>query len=126
MYIFLFLQPGSSLLSMHQSRLLRKQVKPRVFIQDVIVFSMGSVGEDYKCPLCGRVGNGGYALDGCNVGPICTGEKVRYNCLDRVLDNVTPNQIVGKALEEILGRELNKRYPCLAVLVAPWVVNCGD
>ena len=87
---------------------------------------MGSVGEDYKCPLCGRVGNGGYVLDGWNVGPICTGVKVRYNCLHLVLDNATPNQIVCKALEKVLGGELNTRYPCLAVLVVPWVVNCSD
>ena len=32
---------------------------------------MGSVGADYKCPWCGRVGNGGYAPDAVGY-PICT------------------------------------------------------
>ena len=42
---------------------------------------MGSVGKYYKCPLCGRVGNGGYALDGVSesIGPICTGGP--WSCL---------------------------------------------
>jgi len=34
---------------------------------DVVVFlwpATGSVPDNYKCPLCGRDGNGGYALDG--------------------------------------------------------------
>ena len=32
---------------------------------------MGSVGDNYKCPWCGRVGNGGYAPDWLGY-PICT------------------------------------------------------
>ena len=97
---------------------------------------MGSVGEDYKCPLCGRVGNGGYAMDGVNVGPICTGVKVQYlidSCLDRLMHGATPMQIkalhhspMAMALDLILGRDLNTRYPCLALQVAPWLVNSGD
>ena len=39
---------------------------------------MGSVGEDYRCPLCGREGAGGYAPDGLNY-PICT--EGQYSCL---------------------------------------------
>ena len=84
---------------------------------------MGSVGANYKCPLCGRVGNGGYALDGCNIGPICTGVKFQYNCLDRVLHGAAPEQCIGNALEQILGGQLNGKYPGLAMLVVPWLFD---
>jgi hypothetical protein len=40
---------------------------------------MGSVGDDYMCPWCGRVGAGGYAMDGINY-PICTDGP--HSCLD--------------------------------------------
>jgi len=86
---------------------------------------MGSVGADYKCPLC-RSRNGGYALDGCNVGPICTVANVRYNCLDLLTHDTTPLQIVAKVLQKVLGRDLELEIPFLANGVAPWVVNCGD
>ena len=33
---------------------------------------MGSVSDSYRCPLCGRTGNGGYHVDGLGIGPICT------------------------------------------------------
>ena len=39
---------------------------------------MGSVGEDYRCPWCGREGAGGYAPDGIDY-PICT--EGQYSCL---------------------------------------------
>ena len=39
---------------------------------------MGSVEDDYGCPWCGRVGNGGYAPDGVEY-PICTGGD--HSCL---------------------------------------------
>ena len=39
---------------------------------------MGSVPVDYKCPLCGRKGMGGYAPDGLGY-PICT--EGDYSCL---------------------------------------------
>ena len=41
---------------------------------------MGSVGRDYQCPWCGRVGHGGYAPDPLFY-PICTDGP--HNCLDR-------------------------------------------
>ena len=44
---------------------------------------MGSVGESYRCPWCGRTGAGGYAPDGLveeGFGiPICT--EGLYSCL---------------------------------------------
>ena len=39
---------------------------------------MGSVGEDYRCPWCGRVGAGGYAPDWVGY-PICT--EGPHSCL---------------------------------------------
>ena len=63
---------------------------------------MGSVADDYKCPLCGRVGNGGYALDGVNF-PICT--EGNYSCLwYQFLENRarTPKEVIGRALGIVL------------------------
>ena len=42
---------------------------------------MGSVGEYYACPWCGRWGNGGYSPDAVGY-PICTGYDIHYNNLD--------------------------------------------
>ena len=54
---------------------------------------------DYKCPLCGRVGNGGYDVDWLSIGPICTGTKLASNCLEKVVapHNLRPKEIVAKA-----------------------------
>ena len=70
---------------------------------DVVVFfwpAMGSVPDDYKCPLCGRVGNGGYALDGVGF-PICT--EGDFSCLwFQIIDHgLRPGQIIGKAIQKI-------------------------
>jgi hypothetical protein len=45
---------------------------------------MGSVGEDYVCPWCGRMGAGGYAPDPLGY-PICT--EPPHACLDHWLKN---------------------------------------
>ena len=34
-----------------------------------------------------------------------------------------PEQFIGSALEQILGGELNGKYPDLAMLVVPWLVD---
>jgi len=62
--------------------------------------TMGSVDDDYKCPLCGRVGNGGYALDGVGF-PICT--EGDFSCLwFQVMDHGHwPEQIIGNAIQKI-------------------------
>ena len=44
---------------------------------------MGSVDPNYRCPHCGVVGMGGYALDGINY-PVCT--EGAANCLDKALN----------------------------------------
>ena len=44
---------------------------------------MGSVGDNYVCPWCGRVGNGGYAPDWVCY-PICT--EGQFSCLWFTLD----------------------------------------
>ena len=62
---------------------------------------MGSVGDNYRCPICGITGMGGYALDGIDV-PVCTAGK--YNCLDKLLDKrASPTVIMAQALFAILG-----------------------
>ena len=70
---------------------------------DGVVFlwpAMGSVPDDYKCPLCGRVGNGGYALDGVGF-PICT--EGYYSCLwfQWHIHGLWPEQIIGNAIRKI-------------------------
>ena len=54
------------------------------------VWAMGSVSDDYVCPWCGRVGNGGYAPDWVGY-PICTEGRFSclwLSCLDRGIDTV--------------------------------------
>ena len=41
---------------------------------------MESVGDDFICPWCGRVGAGGYTIDGIKY-PLCTDGA--HSCLDR-------------------------------------------
>ena len=70
---------------------------------DVVVFfwpAMGSVPDDYKCPLCGRVGNGGYCLDGVGF-PICT--EGDFSCLWFQIQHhgFQPEQIIGNAIQKI-------------------------
>ena len=45
---------------------------------------MGSVSDNYRCPLCGRTCMGGYHVDCLGMGPICT--EGDYACLEG-LDN---------------------------------------
>ena len=91
---------------------------------------MGSVAENYKCPLCGRVGNGGYDVDGLSIGPICTGAKFANSCLDKVSGPhyLSPQKIVGKALEKVLCHHFQKRYPMLIleVMIVPWLIAVNE
>ena len=76
---------------------------------------MGSVGDDYKCPLCGRVGNGGYALDGLLCGPICT--EGTYSCLESVAAyDRCADDIVATALYKVLKEKLPKEV-CTSVVL---------
>ena len=69
---------------------------------DVIPGTMGSVDRDYKCPLCGRVGNGGYLVDGMSY-PVCTDGD--YSCLWHLYDKgLSPAQIVANALQKVFGK----------------------
>ena len=65
---------------------------------------MGSVGDDYRCPLCGRIGNGPYALDTRWIGvgyPICT--EGDHSCLQQIMDeHRTPNDIISLAIQGVL------------------------
>lgn len=64
---------------------------------------MGSVGEDYRCCYCGRIGNGGYHVD--NVGMFCTGPEI--NCLDKFLKHgLDGDGIRAKALALVLVNRL--------------------
>ena len=53
-----------------------------LFVSRSVCYFMGSVGDDYVCPWCGRRGNGGTAVDGVGY-PICT--DGHDSCLDALL-----------------------------------------
>ena len=60
---------------------------------------MGSVGHDYRCPICGRTGHGGYAFD--HVGyPTCTICNFRH---DGLAHGALPEELVFKQLIVIAG-----------------------
>ena len=63
---------------------------------------MGSVGERYRCQLCGRVGNGGYHADGVRF-LHCTGRgDANYACMFR-RDGLLSELIVASALRAMSG-----------------------
>ena len=70
---------------------------------------MGSVGDSYKCPLCGWEGHGGYFNDGVGY-PICTGGA--NSCLGKISEcGSNPCDILGAALRCILkGTSLCLRH----------------
>ena len=78
-----------------------------VFIQSaqrfltVLCGLMGSVGPNYKCPWCGRVDNGGYAMDGIDIA-ICT--EGDYSCLGYQVFNQDLDrcQFQKRALEVVI------------------------
>ena len=65
---------------------------------------MGSVSEQYRCPLCGRTGMGGYHVDGLGIGPICTAGD--YACLDGLVDDkwVSVDDFRAQALDIVFCR----------------------
>ena len=65
---------------------------------------MGSVSEQYRCPLCGRKGMGGYHVDGLGIGPICTAGD--YACLDGLVDEkwVSVDDFRAQALDIVFCR----------------------
>ena len=67
---------------------------------------MGSVGYDYRCPCCGRVGNGGYAVDGIGL-PICT--EGDYSCLWFQMNSKSfePVTIVANAIDKLFQHKIN-------------------
>ena len=77
--------------------------------------TMGSVGADYRCPWCGRVGAGGYAMDPIGY-PICVEGPfscVWWQVVHRQLDAET---FRAQQLGGILGRDVALRIPDLALL----------
>ena len=79
---------------------------------------MGRVDDDYRCPLCGRVGAGGYAPDTIGY-PICT--KDPYSCLDKVIEGKTSPEIVGTSLRRILRNHILTQDPSLMNLIAVFI-----
>ena len=75
-------------------------ISPRNTTQ-ALLFTMGSFPANWRCPLCGRVGNGGYVIDGF---PRATCTDGDYSCLwFQVSDRgLTAGQIYSNALEAVL------------------------
>ena len=66
---------------------------------------MGSVGDDFMCPWCGRVGAGGYTIDGIKY-PLCTDGA--HSCLNAASG--------GQDLKAFRARQLawiNRNHPVL-------------
>ena len=63
--------------------------------------AMGSVSDNYRCPTCGRTGNGGYVLDGMRF-PVCNGGD--NSCLGKLMDEdaFSARDIIFQALSQIL------------------------
>ena len=75
---------------------------------------MGSLGPDYRCPLCGRTGYGGYIPDPLGFG-ICTESDNDRDCLSRFMDGEDPVDIVSAALKSVLcSHKLAERWICRA------------
>ena len=102
------------------------------------VLPMGSVGADYKCPLCGRVSNGGYAPDGIGY-PICTGVNEPHkqpDCLSLLLDStgtMMPSHIVlvatGRALQKVLCNYLKfstDDRQTIVMNIVPWLIDLAS
>ena len=91
---------------------------------------MGSVGPNYRCPLCGRVGNGGYVGDGVAYYPICT--EGNYSCLwFQVQEHSrSPAQVLGNAVQGILKtKEARFRMSPVSQRLEVFIVNfhfCGE
>ena len=81
---------------------------------------MGSVGHDYKCPLCGRMGNGGYAVDGIGF-PMCTGGD--FSCLwfQFVERGREPRDIIANALGRILDKTRQTFPPMIIPIIASFL-----
>ena len=68
-----------------------------------LLCAMGSFPANWRCPLCGRVDNGAYLLDGF---PLATCTDGYFSCLwFQVQDRgLTAGQIYSNALEVVLQR----------------------
>ena len=81
---------------------------------------MGSVGPNYKCPLCGRMGNGGYAVETFPF-PICT--EGDFSCLwfQLVERRREPRDIIANALGRILDKMRQKFPPMIIPIIASFL-----
>ena len=69
---------------------------------------MGSVTEQYRFPLCGRTGMGGYHVDDLGIGPICT--KGDYACLEGLVDEkwVSVDDFRAQALGKVFPGQMSR------------------
>ena len=78
---------------------------------------MGSVSDDFMCPWCGRVGAGGYAIDGINY-PICT-DGAHY-CLNAACGGQDLKAFRARQLAVIFG----KPHPVLTPDALREIASC--
>ena len=82
------------------------------------LLTMGSVSDDYQCPWCGRVGNGGYVMDGVTNYPLCTEGEYSccfYSCMENNI--CCQHQYVDTAL-----RQMRVRRSLSAIPDEPWTI----
>ena len=79
---------------------------------------MGSVDDDYICPWCGRVGAGGYAMDGIDY-PICTDGD--HSCLDAAIRGQDLQAFRAHQLTWIFGRRHPVRTPDVLQQIASFL-----
>ena len=76
-----------------------------------------------KCSLCGRIDNGSFVSSNWKLGFVCATAGANHSCLSRMNNGATPADILGAALEKILGKSFTAKYQCLAFLLGSWLIT---
>ena len=95
------------------------------------LFEMGSVGDNYKCPLCGRVGHGGYAMDwvGYPTCDLCNFGQPRAALASEasqrgIADGLSPMQIRQRQLTTIGGKRGDTAFATFCHSGRPFAILC--
>ena len=94
--------------------------------QKVFARTMRSGGENFKCPLCGRVSNEFPLVDGMFY-PVCTDSD--YSCLRHQFydKGLSPAQIVANALQKVFGKsKWGDLSGLVLVNIAKFVIEDAD
>ena len=82
---------------------------------------MGSTGPDFRCPLCGRRGRAGYAMDGVGY-PVCSSGD-DPTCVKKIdYQGKWPNDILVDSLAIVFCRSKPEH---MVGLLAPYICPRG-